>query len=101
MQTTYTPTILPDDMTDEEFIELAEGLIVANVIASYDTATRSFDTGRSPEEQFDVMLIAIMGLASRIWDLTNEEPQTQKPDNAGRKATRLRKQQEEENAQPN
>ena len=72
-KTVHVPKNLPDDMTDEEFVELAEGLIVADIISAYDATDRSFTYTRTQADQFDAMLYSIMELAARIWDLTNPD----------------------------
>lgn len=69
----FTPKNLPDGLTDEEFVDLAEGLIVADIIDSYDPTTRSFTCNRTIEAQFDAMLHGIMSLAAQIYDLQHPD----------------------------
>ena len=72
-KTVHVPRNLPDDMSYEEFVELAEGLIVADIISAYDATNRSFTYTRTQADQFDAMLYSIMNLAASIWDLTNPD----------------------------
>lgn len=72
-KTVHVPRNLPDDMSYEEFVELAEGLIVADIISAYDANDRSFTYTRTQADQFDAMLYSIMNLAASIWDLTNPD----------------------------
>ena len=68
MTTVYKPTNLPKELTNEEFIELAEGLIQWDIIQSYNTTTRSFTSSFDVQGQFEAMMHAILSLAAQIYD---------------------------------